>query len=184
MILFDIKADLYGPPSNEREDSNAFQARLAVSAVFDQVEPLQAQLARIASFREPMQRLGELAKVFDELRKFAMQVSDLARVFESRHNFQDRLRPVPNQFAPLEALDEKLKRLCASFAEHLSELADALGPAVTLQDQLAYLASAFEPAKVLREEFLGLAQSFALGSPAMSDGRIRRPHRATRDADR
>ena len=28
MILFDIKADLYGPPSNEREDSNAFQARL------------------------------------------------------------------------------------------------------------------------------------------------------------
>jgi hypothetical protein len=171
MILFDIKADLYGPPSNEREDSNAFQARLAVSAVFDQVEPLQAQLARIASFRGPMQRLGELANVFDELRKFAMQVSDLARVFESRHNLQDRLRPVPNQFAPLEALDGKLKRLCASFAEHLSELADALGPAVTLQDQLAYLASAFEPAKVLREEFLGLAKSFALGSPAMSNGR-------------
>jgi len=171
MILFDIRAELYGPPSNEREDSNAFQARLAVSAVFDQVEPLQAQLARIASFREPMQRLGELANVFDELGKFAMQVSDLARVFESRHNSQDRLRPVPNQFAPLEALDEKLKRLCASFAEHLSELADALGPAVTLQDQLAYLASAFEPAKVLREEFLGLAESFASGSPAMSNGR-------------
>jgi DNA repair ATPase RecN len=171
MILFDIEADLYGPPSNEREDSNAFQARPAVSAVFDQLEPLQAQLARIGSFHEPMQRLGELAHVFDELRKFAMQVSDLARVLESMHNFQDRLRPVPNQFAPLEALDEKLKRLCASFAEHLSELADALGPAVTLQDQLAYLASAFEPAKVLREEFLGLAQSFALRSPAMSDGR-------------
>lgn len=171
MILFDIKADLYGPPSNEREDSNAFRARLAVSAVFDQVEPLQAQLVRIASFREPMQRLGELAKVFDELRKFAMHVSDLARVLESRHNFQDRLRPVPNQFAPLEALDEKLKRLCASFAEHLSKLADALGPAVMLQDQLAYLASAFEPAKVLREEFSELAQSFALGPPAMSNGR-------------
>ena len=180
MILFDIKADLYGPPSNEWEDSNAFQAKPAVSAVFDQVEPLQAQLARIASFREPMQRLGELARVFDELRKFAMQVSDLARVFESRHNFQNGLRPVPKQFAPLDALDEKLKRLCASFAEHLNELADALGPAVTLQDQLVYLASAFEPAKVLREEFLGLAQTFASGSPAMSDGRIRRPHRATR----
>jgi DNA repair ATPase RecN len=171
MILFDIKADLYGPPSNERDDSNAFQARLAVSAVFDQVEPLQAQLARIASFREPMQRLGDLANVFDELRKFAMQVSDLARVLESMHNFQDRLRPVPNQFAPLEALDEKLKRLCASFAEHLIELADALGPAVTLQNQLAYLASAFEPAKVLREEFSGLAHSFAMRSPAMSNGR-------------
>ena len=171
MILFDIEAELYRPPSNEPEDSNAFQARLVVSAVFDQLAPLHARLARIASFREPMQRLGELAKVFDELRKFAMQVSDLARVFESRHNFQDRLRPVPNQFAPLDALDEKLKRLCASFAEHLSEFADALGPAVTLQDQLAYLASAFEPAKVLREEFLGLAQSFALGSPAMSNGR-------------
>jgi hypothetical protein len=180
MILFDIKADLYGAPSNEREDSNAFQARLAVSAVFDQVEPLQAQLARIASFREAMQRLGELANVFDELRKFAMQVSDLARVFESRHNFQNGLRPVPKQFAPFDALDEKLKRLCASFAEHLSELADALGPAVTLQGQLAYLASAFEPAKILREEFLGLAQSFELGSPAVSDGQIRRPRRATR----
>jgi DNA repair ATPase RecN len=180
MILFDITADLYGPPSNEREDSNAFQARPVVSAVFDQVEPLQEKLTRIATFREPMQRLGELAKVFDELRKFAMQVSDLARVLKSMHNFQDRLRPVPNQFAPLEALDQKLNRLCASFAEHLSELADALGPAVTLQDQLASLANAFEPAKVLREEFLGLAQSFASGSPAMSDGRIRRPHRATR----
>jgi DNA repair ATPase RecN len=171
MILFDIKADLYGPPLNEREDSNAFQARLSVSAVFDQLEPLRAQLARIESFREPMERLGELANVFGELRKFAIQVSDLARVLESMHNFQDRLRPVPNQFAPLEALDEKLKRLCASFAEHLSELADALGPAVTLQDQLSYLAGAFEPAKVLREEFLGLAQSFASRSPAMSDGR-------------
>ena len=180
MILFDIKADLYGPPSNEREDSNAFRARLAVSAIFDQVEPLQAQLACIASFGEPMQRLGELAKVFDELRKFAMQVSDLAKVLESMHNFQDRLRPIPNQFAPLGALDEKLKRLCASFAEHLRELADALGPAVTLRDQLAHLARGFEPAKVLREEFLGLAQSFALGSPATSDGRIRRLHRATR----
>jgi hypothetical protein len=171
MILFDIKNDLYGPPSNDREDSSAFRARLAVSEVFDQVEPLHVRLARIASFREPMQRLAELANVFDELRKFAMQVSELARVFESMHNFQDRLRPVPNQYAPLEALDGKLKRLCASFAEHLSELADALGPAVTLQDELAYLASAFEPANVLREEFLGLAQSFALGSPAMSDGR-------------
>jgi len=171
MILFDIKADLYGPPSNEREDSNAFQARLAVSAVFDQVETLQAQLARFASFHEPMQRLGELAKVFDELGKFAMQVSDLARVFETRNNFQDRLRPVPNQFAPLDALDEKLKRLCASFAEHLSELADALGPAVELQDQLSHLAGAFGRAKVLREQFLRLAQSFALRSPAMSDGR-------------
>jgi len=171
MILFDIKADLYGPPSNEPEDSNAFQARLVVSAVFDQLAPLHARLARIASFRAPMQRLGELANVFDELRKFAMQVSDLARVLESMHDFQDGLRPVPNQFAPLEALDEKLKRLCASFAEHLSELADALGPAVTLQDQLAYLAYAFEPAKDLREEFSELAQSFALGSPTMSEAR-------------
>lgn len=170
MILFDIKA-LYGPPSNDREDSSAFRARLAVSAVFDQVEPLQVRLARIAFFREPIQRLGQLANVFDELRKFATQVGDLARVLESMHNFQDRLRPVPNQFAPLEALDEKLKRLCASFAEHLSELADALGPAVTLQDQLAYLATAFEPAKVLGEEFLGLAESFALRSLAVSDGR-------------
>jgi len=184
MILFDIKADLYGPPSNEREDSSAFRARLAVSAVFDQVEPLQAQLTRIASFREPMQRLGALANVFDELRKFAMQVSDLARVLESMHNFQDKIRPVPNQFAPLGALDEKLKRLCASFAEHLSELADALGPAVTLQDQLAYLASAFQPARILREEFSELAQSFALGSPAMSNGRRAASSRATRDADR
>ncbi|MGA9725472.1 MAG: hypothetical protein WBQ86_23650 [Candidatus Binatus sp.] len=171
MILFDIKADLYGPPSNEREDSNAFQARLTVSAVFDQVEPLQAQLARIASFRELMERLGELANVFDELRKFAMQVSDLARVLESMHNFQDRLRPVPNRFAPLAALDQTLKRLCASFAEHLSELADALGPAVELQDQLSHLAGGFKSAKVLREQFLGLAQSFASRSPAMSDGR-------------
>ena len=88
MILFDIAADLYGPPSNEGEDSNAFQARPVVSAVFDQVEPLQAQLTSIATFREPMQRLGELAKVFDELRKFAIQVSDLARVLKSMHNFR------------------------------------------------------------------------------------------------
>jgi DNA repair ATPase RecN len=171
MILFDIKADLYGPPSNEPEDSNAFQARLVVSAVFDQLAPLHARLARIASFRAPMQRLGELANVFDELRKFAMQVSDLARVLESMHDFQDGLRPVPNQFAPLEALDVKLKRLCASFAEHLSELADALGPAVELQDQLSHLAGAFGRAKVLREQFLGLAESFASRSSAMSDGR-------------
>jgi DNA repair ATPase RecN len=162
MILFDIKADLYGPPSNEREDSDAFQGRLAVSAVFDQIEPWQAQLARIASFRVPLQQLGELANVFEELRTFEMQVRELARVLlESMHNFRDGLRPVGTQFAPLEALDQKLRWLCASFAEHLSELAEAIGPAVTLQDRLAHLARVFESARVLREEFSGLAQSFA-----------------------
>lgn len=170
MILFDIR-DLYGPPSNDEEDSSAFQAKLAVSAIFDQAEPLQAELARIATFREPIRRLGELASVFDELRKFAMQVSDLARVLESMHNFQDGLRPVPSQFAPLAALDQKLKRLCASFGEHLSELAGALGPAVTLQSRLVHLASAFESAQVVREELLELAERFALRSPAMSNGR-------------
>ena len=132
---------------------------------------MQARLTRIASFRKTMERLDELANVFDQLRKFAMQVSELARVLEPMHDFHDGLRPVPNQFASLEALDEKLKRLCASFAEHLSELADALGPAVTLQDQLAYIAGAFEPAKVLREEFSGLAQGFGLVSSAMGDAR-------------
>jgi DNA repair ATPase RecN len=171
MILFDIRAELCGSASNEPEDSNPFQPGLAVSAVFEQVEPMRSQLARIASFHEPMQRLGELSNVFDELRKFEMQVSDLVGVLESMHNFQDRLRPFPNQFAPLEALDQKLKRLCESFGEHLSELADALGPAVRLQDQLAHLAGAFEPAKVLRQEFSRLAQTFASRSPAISDSR-------------
>jgi hypothetical protein len=171
MILFDIKADLYGPPSNEREDSDAFQARLAVSAVFDQIEPWQAQLARIASFHGPVERLDELANVFGALREFEIQVSELARVLlKSMRTFQNGLRPLPNQFAPLEALDQKLKRLCASFGDHLSELAEALGPAVMLQDRLACLAGAFESAKVIRDEFLGLAETFALRSPAISDG--------------
>ncbi len=164
MILFDIKADLYGPPSNGHEDSR-FQARLAVATVFDQIEPLQAQLTRIASFREPMQRLCDLAKVFEPFREFELRVVDLARVLEPMHIFQDQLRQVLDEFAQLGALDQELKQLCASFGEHLSELAVSLGPAVTLQDRLAHLARAFEPAKILREEFSGLANSFALTSP-------------------
>src|SRR5215470_16515774 len=116
MILYNVK-DLYGPSSNGAEDSDAFRARLALSAVFDHLRPFQRQLARIASFRELTQRLDDLASVFDDLRKFAIQVGELARVLESIDIFQDRLRPVPNQFAQLDALDEKLKRLCASFAE-------------------------------------------------------------------
>ena len=136
MILFDIKADLYGPPSNGREDSR-FQARLVVTAVFDQIEPLQAQLSRIASFREPMQRLCDLAKVFEPFREFEMRVIALANVLEPMHIFQHQLRQVLNQFASLETLDEELKQLCASFGEHLSELAASLEPAVSLQDQLA-----------------------------------------------
>ena len=102
MILFDIKADLYGPPSNGCDDSR-FQARLAVATVFDQIEPLQAQLTRIASFREPMQRLCDLAKVFEPFREFELRVVDLARVLEPMQIFQDQLRQVMNQFAPLEA---------------------------------------------------------------------------------
>ncbi len=164
MILFDIKADLYGPPSNGHEDSR-FQARLAVTTVFDQIEPLQAQLTRIASFREPMQRLCDLAKVFEPFREFEMRVVDLARVLEPMHIFQDQLRQVLNEFAPLGALDQELKQLCASFGEHLSELAASLGPAVMLQDRIAHLARAFEPARILRDEFSGLANSFALASP-------------------
>jgi hypothetical protein len=166
MILFDIKADLYGPPSNGREDSRPFQASLAVATVFDQIEPLHAQLIRIASFREPMQRLCDLAKVFEPFREFEMRVVDLASVLEPMHLFQDQLRQVMNHFAPLETLDQELKQFCASFGEHLSELAVSLGPAVTLQDRLAHLARAFEPARILRDEFSGLANSFALRSPA------------------
>src|ERR1700735_3863033 len=165
MILFDIKADLYGPPSNGHEDSR-FQASLVVTAVFDQIEPLQAQLARIASFREPMQRLCDLAKVFEPFHEFEMRMIDLARVLEPMRIFQDQLRQVQNQFAPLETLDQELKQLCASFGEHLSELAASLGPAGTPQARHAHLARAFEPARILREEFSGLANSFAIRSPA------------------
>jgi hypothetical protein len=172
MILFDIR-DLYGPPPNEREASDAFQARLAVSAVFDQIEPLQAQLARIASYDVPIERLGELANVFEALSKFEVQVGDLAKVLESMHDFQHRLRPAPRQFAPLEGLDQQLKSLCGSFAEHLSGLADALAPAVTLQGLLAHLAGEFTSAKVLRENLLGLAHTFASRSPTMTNGRNR-----------
>ena len=172
MILFDIR-DLYGLPSKERETSNAFQARLAVSAVFDQIEPLQARLARIASDDASMKRLDELAKVFEALRQFEAQVGDLAKVLESMHDFQHRLRPAPRQFAPLEGLDQQLKSLCGSFAEHLSELAEALAPAVTLQGLLAHLAGEFASAKVLREGLLGLAQTFASRSPATTNGRSR-----------
>ena len=164
MILFDIKADLYGPPSNGRDDSR-FQARLAVTTVFDQIEPLHAQLTRIASFREPMQRLCDLAKVLEPFREFEMRVVDLTNVLEPMHLFQDQLRQVMNHFAPLETLDQELKQFCASFGEHLSELVTSLGPAVMLQDRLAHLARAFEPARILRDEFSGLANSFALRSP-------------------
>jgi len=168
MILFDIKADLYGPPSNGCEDSR-FRARLAVAAVFDQIEPLQAQLIRIASYREPMQRLCDIAKVFEPFREFELRVIDLARVLEPMRIFQDQLRQVTNHFAPLEHLDQDLKQLCASFGKHLSELGTSLEPAVMLQHRLAQLASAFEPAKILREEFSGLADSFALRSPSSSE---------------
>jgi hypothetical protein len=168
MILFDIKADLYGPPSNGCDESR-FQARRAVATVFDQIEPLQAQLIRIASFREPMQRLCDLAKVFEPFREFELRVIDLARVLEPMRIFQDQLRQVMIHFAPLEHLDQELKQFRASFGEHLSELAVSLEPAVTLQDRLAQLASAFEPAKILREEFSGLADSFALRTPASAE---------------
>jgi hypothetical protein len=94
-----------------------------------------------------------------------MRVIDLARVLEPMHIFQHQLRQVLNQFSPLNTLDEELKQLCASFGEHLSELAASLEPAVMLQERLAQLAIAFEPAKILREEFSGLANSFALRSP-------------------
>jgi hypothetical protein len=164
MILFDLKADLDGAPSNGAEDSKPSKPRLSVRAVFEQVEPLQPQLARIASFHEPIQRLCDLANVLGPLREFELQVRDLSKVLEPMHNFQDRIRQMLKQCAPLEALDQELKQFCAAFGEGLSELAASLGPAVTLQDRLTRLAAEFEPAKLLREEFSTLAQSFAPSS--------------------
>ena len=81
-------------------------------------------------------------------------------MLEPMHNFQDQLRQVLKQFAPLQDLDRELDQLSAAFGESLSQLVAALEPAATLQDRLAHLATAFEPAKTLREEFSTLAQSF------------------------
>src|SRR5271170_7244332 len=111
MILFDIKADLYGLPSERAEDFKPFQSRVAVSAVFERVEPLQAQLDRIASFGEPMRRLCELANVFESLREFARRVGDLSKALEPMRDFQGQLRQLPQRFTQLEVLDRELQQL-------------------------------------------------------------------------
>ena len=54
--------------------SDQFQPSIAVSAVFEQVKPLQEQLAQIAFILEPMHQLSELANVFEPLREFELQI--------------------------------------------------------------------------------------------------------------
>jgi hypothetical protein len=122
---------------------NSFQPGVAVSAVFEEVKPLQEQLSRIALILEPMQQLSELANVFQPLREFESKIKDLAKLLDPMRNFQDQLRRVLQQFGPLQGLDHELDQLSMAFHEGLSQLAAALEPAASLQDRLAHLAGAF-----------------------------------------
>src|SRR6202795_5394331 len=113
----------------------SFEPGLAVSTVFDQIGPLQEQLAQIAVVLEPIQQLSELASVFEPLREFEGRIRDLAKVVAPMHNFQHQLQQVLKQFSPLETLDQELSQLCSSFRESLGQLATALEPAAALQDR-------------------------------------------------
>ena len=135
-----------------------FQPDRAVSAVFEQVKPLQEQVAKIAYILEPMRRLSELASLFESLRELEVKVRDLAQVLEPMHTSQNQ--PVRQQFTRPRPLDEQLDQLSLAFGESLSQLATALEPASMLQRRFADLATAFGPAKTLRQEFSALAQSF------------------------
>ena len=126
--------------SNGRSADFVSSHRLAVAAVFEQVKPLQDQLAQIASILEPIGQLSELGNVFEPLRQFGTQIKGLAKLLEPMRSFQDQLRQVLNQFGPLQALDQELDQLSEGFCQSLSSLATALEPAVTLQDRLAHLA--------------------------------------------
>jgi hypothetical protein len=76
----------------------SFHPTLAVEAVFEQVKPLQDQLAQIASILEPIGQLSELGNVFEPLRQFGTQIKELAKLLEPMRSFQDQLRQVLNQF--------------------------------------------------------------------------------------
>src|SRR5208337_2915204 len=101
----------------------SFQPGFAVATVFEQVKPLQVQLAQIAFILEPMHQLSELAKVFEPLRNFESQIRELAKVLEPMQNFQTQLRLAIKQFAPLQTLNQELDQLSVSFAENLNQLA-------------------------------------------------------------
>src|SRR5271155_909044 len=116
----------------------SFQPTIAVATVFEQVRPMQDQLAQISSILEPMRQLSELANVFEPLRNFEMQIRDLAKLLEPMRRFQDQLRQGLQQFGPLQALDQELDQLSEAFRQSLSQLAGALEPAVALQDRLPH----------------------------------------------
>ncbi len=107
----------------------SFHPTLAVEAVFEQVKPLQDQLAQIASILGPIGQLSELGSVFEPLRQFGAEIRDLAKLLEPMRSFQDQLRQVLNQFGPLQALDQELDQLSEGFCQSLSQLAAALEPA-------------------------------------------------------
>ena len=88
----------------------SFEPGLAISTVFDQIGPLQEQLAQIAVILEPIQQLSELASVFEPLREFEGRVRDLAKVLAPMHDFQHQLQQVLKQFSSLEMLDQELSQ--------------------------------------------------------------------------
>jgi hypothetical protein len=139
-----------------------FRPNRAVSAVFEQVKPMQDQLAQIERVLEPMYQISELANVFESLQQFEAMVKDLARVLEPMHIFQNRFRQVRQQSTPPPALSEQLDKLSMS----LCQLAGALEASSTLQGRIARLAIAFAPAETLRREFSALAEKFGRSSEA------------------
>ena len=139
-----------------------FRPNRAVAAVFEQVKPMQEQLAEIERVLEPMYQISELASVFESRQQFEAMVKDLARVLEPMHIFQNRFRQVPQQSTPPPALSEQLDKLSMS----LCQLAGALEASSALQGRIARLATAFAPAATLRQEFSALAEKFGRSSEA------------------
>ena len=151
-----IEAALLRVDPSMGQCSKTFRPKRAVATVFEQVKPMQEQLAQIERVLEPMYQISELATVFESLQQFETMVKDLARVLEPMHIFQNRFRQVRQQSTPPPALSEQLDKLSMS----LCQLARALEASSTLQGRIARLATTFAQAEALRRDFSALADSF------------------------
>ena len=111
------------------DQPKSFESIVAVSSIFEQVRPLQEQLAGLTHILEPVQQLAQLARVFQPLKEFETQIQELAKVLEPMHNFRRQLRSVLQQFSPLQDLNTQLDQLAVAFGESLRKLTEALEPA-------------------------------------------------------
>ncbi len=145
----------------------ALQSELSesVAKLFEQTKTFQVRFDELAQAIDLIERMTDsAARLFDPLRQFHAQLSQLAVAFESMRAFQGQLAQLGKTFEPMRLLHDQLAQLSEGIQTHVARLVKSLDPAKDFRDRINALARSMDQASELQADFGQLYSTFRAGT--------------------